>query len=280
MAYKIMLDAGHGGEDPGAVAGGRQEKDDNLRLVMAIGDILEKSGVDVLYTRTTDIYQTPFQKAQIANESGADFFISIHRNSSPVNNQYSGVETLVYDKSGIKLEMAENINAELAKIGFENLGVKARPGLVVLRRTRMPALLVEVGFINTEQDNILFDERFDDIAQAIADGILMTLDIRNTEYPGINVNPSGSSITPPADMESTDSPTNEMLYRVQVGLFRNKENADRLNYELLNAGYPSFILHDGQYYKVQVGAYAHLVNAVIMEQRLRKAGYPTFITTK
>lgn len=280
MAYKIMLDAGHGGEDPGAVAGGRQEKDDNLRLVMAIGDILEKSGVDVLYTRTTDIYQTPFQKAQIANESGADFFISIHRNSSPVNNQYSGVETLVYDKSGIKLEMAENINAELAKIGFENLGVKARPGLVVLRRTRMPALLVEVGFINTEQDNILFDERFDDIAQAIADGILMTLDIRNTEYPGINVNPSGSSITSPADMESTDSPTNEMLYRVQVGLFRNKENADRLNYELLNAGYPSFILHDGQYYKVQVGAYAHLVNAVIMEQRLRKAGYPTFITTK
>ena len=110
MTYKIMLDAGHGGEDPGAVYNGRQEKDDNLRLVMAVGNILEESGVDVLYTRTTDIYQTPFQKAQIANESGADFFISIHRNSSPVNNQYSGVETLVYDKSGIKLEMAENIN--------------------------------------------------------------------------------------------------------------------------------------------------------------------------
>lgn len=278
MTYKIMLDAGHGGEDPGAVYNGRQEKDDNLRLVMAIGNILEQSGVDVLYTRTTDIYQTPFQKAQIANESGADFFISIHRNSSPVNNQYSGVETLVYDKSGIKLEMAENINAQLAKVGFENLGVKARPGLVVLRRTRMPALLVEVGFLNTDKDNMLFDERFDEIAQAIADGILMTLDIRNTEYPGTNANPSGS--TPPADMGSTDSPENEMLYRVQVGLFRNKENADRLNYELLNAGYPSFILHDGEFYKVQVGAYAHLVNAVIMEQRLRKAGYPTFITTK
>ena len=109
MAYKVIIDAGHGGEtDPGAVYQGRQEKDDNLRLALAVGEILSQNGVDVEYTRTTDVYQTPFEKAQIANASGADFFISFHRNSSPIPNQYSGVETLVYDKSGEKLDMAEN----------------------------------------------------------------------------------------------------------------------------------------------------------------------------
>ena len=109
MAYKIMIDAGHGGSDPGAVYNGRQEKDDSLRLALAVGDILSRNGVDVEYTRTGDVYQTPFEKAQIANEADADFFISFHRNSSPSPNQYRGVEALIYDKSGIKLEMAENI---------------------------------------------------------------------------------------------------------------------------------------------------------------------------
>ena len=81
MAYSIMLDAGHGGtKDPGAVYKGRQEKDDNLKLTLAVGKILEENGVDVVYTRTTDIYQTPFEKAKAANEAGADFFISFHRN--------------------------------------------------------------------------------------------------------------------------------------------------------------------------------------------------------
>ena len=158
MPYTIMLDAGHGGDDPGAVYQNRQEKNDNLQLTLELGKVLKENGVNVLYTRTTDIYQTPFEKAQIANRSGADYFISIHRNSSPTPNQYNGVETLIYDKSGLKLEMAENINAALEEIGFENLGVKARPGLVVLRRTQMPALLVEAGFINSDTDNALFDD--------------------------------------------------------------------------------------------------------------------------
>ena len=110
-----------------------------------------------------------------ANAAGADFFISIHRNSSPEANTYSGVESLVYNKSGIKLEMAENINEQLEAVGFVNLGVKERPGLVVLRRTRMPAVLVEVGFINSDTDNMLFDNNFNDIALGIAEGILDTL---------------------------------------------------------------------------------------------------------
>lgn len=177
MPYKIMLDAGHGGNDPGAVYGGRQEKDDNLRLAMAVGNILSQNGIDVVYTRTDDVYQSPIEKARLANASGADYFISFHRNSSPEPNQYSGVETLVYNQSGRKLTMAQNINRALENIGFKNLGVKSRPGLVVLRRTRMPALLIETGFINTPEDNERFDENFNEIARAIADAILTTLDV-------------------------------------------------------------------------------------------------------
>ena len=177
MPYTIVIDAGHGGSDPGAVYEGRREKDDNLSLAIAVGELLSRQGVSVIYTRTTDVYQTPFEKAQMANQADADFFISFHRNSSEEPNQYTGVETLVYDNSGIKQTMAENINGALSELGFRNLGVKARPGLVVLRRTKMPALLIETGFLNNEQDNTLYDEKLEEIARAIADAVLGTLDL-------------------------------------------------------------------------------------------------------
>lgn len=257
MAYNIVIDAGHGGSDPGAVNKGRQEKDDDLRLAMAVGDILSQNGVNVTYTRTADVYQTPFEKAQIANDADADFFISFHRNSSPRDNQYSGVETLVYDKSGEKLNMAENINGALGEIGFRNLGVQARPGLVVLRRTKMPALLIETGFINTDKDNELFDAQFEEMAQAIAYAILGTLNENQT---------------------NAESSEEEPLYRVQVGSFRQREYADQLLYELQDQGFPAFILNQNGYYRVQVGAFKQLSNAVKMEQALRQAGYSTWIT--
>ena len=257
MAYNIVIDAGHGGSDPGAVNKGRQEKDDDLRLAMAVGDILSQNGVNVTYTRTADVYQTPFEKAQIANDADADFFISFHRNSSPRDNQYSGVETLVYDKSGEKLNMAENINGALGEIGFRNLGVQARPGLVVLRRTKMPALLIETGFINTDKDNELFDAQFEEMAQAIAYAILGTLNENQT---------------------NAESSEEEPLYRVQVGSFRQREYADQLLYELQDQGFPAFILNQNGYYRVQVGAFKQLSNAVKMEQALRRTGYSTWIT--
>ena len=95
MPYSIMLDAGHGGRDPGAVYKERKEKDDTLRLTLAVGEILEAHGLDVQYTRTTDVYESPYQKAMEANNAGVDFFVSIHRNSFPSDNAVSGVESLV-----------------------------------------------------------------------------------------------------------------------------------------------------------------------------------------
>lgn len=251
MPYSIMLDAGHGGVEPGAVYNGRKEKDDTLRLVMSIGEILQNNGIDVSYTRTTDIYETPFEKAMEANRAGVDFFISIHRNSFPTDNQVSGVESLVYDLSGLKYEMAQEINEQLEAVGFVNLGVNARPNLIVLKRTQMPAVLVEVGFINSDTDNLLFDNNFEAIAQAIASGILDTLEA--------------------ADVIDDNE------YHVQVGLFRNWRNAQRLLDGLLNQGFPAEIDDDGPFLQVRVGEFDNLEDAAMMERRLKRAGYDTLI---
>lgn len=329
--YKIALDAGHGGSDPGAVYKGRQEKEDTLDLTLAVGDILKKNGIDVYYARTTDEYETPFKKATDANNSGADLFVSIHRNSSENPNQYSGVETLVYSDTGLKAEVARNINNQLEDAGFKNLGVDERKNLVVLKRTKMPAVLVEAGFINNDKDNYLFDEEFDSIAQAIADGILESIpsgrpgnttsnksnrtdnnnnsnnNSNNNNSSNSQMNNSGrtasapidstamvnsippdnevfsvpvssSNIMPQCPCDNNDYDTeNEALYRVQVGAYRNKDNADRMLNSLLMDGFPAFIIYEDGYYKVQVGAYRILLNAIKMEQRLRRFRYSTYI---
>lgn len=165
----------HGGANPGATYNGRQEKDDVLALTLAVGDILEANGVNVYYTRTNDVYESPYQKAMEGNAVGADYFVSIHRNSSPYPNQYTGVESLVYNRYGRAAQLAANINRRLEKVGFVDQGVNEGTNLVVLNSTQMPAVLLEVGFINTDADNRLYDERFDEIARAIADGILTTI---------------------------------------------------------------------------------------------------------
>jgi len=329
--YRIALDAGHGGSDPGAVYKDRREKDDTLDLTLAVGNILKKNGIDVYYTRTTDEYETPFKKATDANNSGANLFVSIHRNSSENPNQYSGVETLVYSDTGLKAEVARNINNQLEDAGFKNLGVDERKNLVVLKRTKMPAVLVEAGFINNDKDNYLFDEEFDSIAQAIADGILESIpsgrpgnttsnksnrtdnnnnsnnNSNNNNSSNSQMNNSGrtasapidstamvnsippdnevfsvpvssSNIMPQCPCDNNDYDTeNEALYRVQVGAYRNKDNADRMLNSLLMDGFPAFIIYEDGYYKVQVGAYRILLNAIKMEQRLRRFRYSTYI---
>lgn len=131
--------------------------------------------MDVYYTRTADFYESPYEKAQEGNRVAGDYFVSIHRNSSPYPNQYTGVESLVYNQFSEAARLAYNINLQLEQVGFVNQGIKERPNLVVLNSTQMPSVLVEVGFINNDADNLLFDEQFDNIAQAIAEGILVTL---------------------------------------------------------------------------------------------------------
>jgi N-acetylmuramoyl-L-alanine amidase len=165
------MDAGHGGRDNGASYQGRLEKEDNLAMTLAVGRLLQEKGFRVLYTRTEDIYESPSQKARSANEMGGDLFVSIHRNSGEIPGQYTGVETLVYSNQGLPRKVAENVNKNLEQVGYKNIGISERRGLVVLNSTQMPAVLIEVGFINAAVDNRLFDEKFQETAQAIADGI-------------------------------------------------------------------------------------------------------------
>lgn len=255
MAQKIMIDAGHGGANPGATYEGRLESDDALRLAMAVGDLLSEEGFDVVYTRTDDTTQSVFEKAALANESGADLFISIHRNAAVRDNLYNGVQALIYGPGGLREEVAENIVNELETVGFQNLGIDIRPDLVVLNRTQMPAVLVEAGFIDSDKDNQIFDSSFNEMAEAIADGIEQALK------------------RPPMP--------SRRRYSVQTGLFRNKVYADNLLLRLKRQGYPAILDIDPRngLYRVRVGDYDQLDQAVDMENRLKSRGYTTFLTT-
>lgn len=253
MATSIVIDAGHGGYDSGATYQDRREKDDVLRLALAVGQRLEQEGFQVFYTRTEDVYDSPYEKAQIANDTGADYFVSIHRNSSPNPNTYSGVETLVYQENQVVNDIAEAVNRQLGQVGFQDLGIKERPGLVVLRRTRMPAVLIEAGFLNTDADNELFDQKFDEIADAIARGIAE----------GIG--------------EAGQSGTNQ--YGVQVGLFSHESNALFLEEQLEELGFYAQIRREEPYYAVIAGAEPSLEDAVTLQNRLRQMGYDTLIVS-
>lgn len=248
---KVILDAGHGGTtDPGAVYQGRQEKNDNLRMALAVGQILNDHGVDVGYTRVQDVYQSPLQKAQMANNWDADYFVSFHRNAMPVPGTASGTESLIFSKGGEAERLAANINTELRQVGWNDLGSIERPGLIVLRKTEMPAVLVEVGFLDNEADNQRFDECFEHTAQAIAGGILTTLR-----------SPEGQ----------------QEYYQIQVGAYAEKDLAQGLLSQLQAAGYPAFLVYQDGLYKVRVGAYLNLDNAAWMEKTLRTAGYSTLL---
>ena len=246
-----MIDAGHGGEDPGAVFEGRREKDDALRLALAVGEILEDNGVDVMYTRVTDVYDTPQEKAEIANRSEADYLVSIHRNAMPVPGTASGIMSLVYENGGTVGRLGANINRELAQTGFADLGMVERPGLIILRRSGMPAVLVEAGFIDNPEDNALFDRQFQEMAEAIAGGILETIREENEIRPE--------------------------YYQVQVGAYRERAMAEEIARELSEQGYPAFYVSQDGYYKVRVGAFLNLDNAARMEMRLRQEGWPVMM---
>ncbi len=251
MAATIILDAGHGGYDNGASYQGRKEKDDTLRVALAVGQELEDEGYNVLYTRTTDRYDSPIEKARIANRSGADYFISFHRNSGTNPNTYNGTQALVYAADTEAERIGEAINQELVDFGFKDLGVVERPGLVVLRRTQMPAVLMELGFINNDMDNQKFDEEFDKMVDAIVDGVERAI---------------------PLD-------TAPRRYGVQVGLFRHEPNAQYLSEQLENQGYFVTVREDDPYYAVIVGREPTLEDAKALQDQLRQDGYDTLVVT-
>jgi N-acetylmuramoyl-L-alanine amidase len=182
----ICLDAGHGGDDPGAVNGDRQEKDDNLAVVLAVRDALDAAGHDnleVILTREDDTALTLEERVAFANDNDATLFISVHRNSGGGQ----GVETWI-SAAGLKPEtmLATYIQKNLVDVGVaKDRGVKKgtagnpKSSYYVVGNTLMPACLVELGFIDDDAaDNTLLDEHFTEYAQAIANGILKMVKLK------------------------------------------------------------------------------------------------------
>lgn len=173
----VCIDPGHGGKDNGAHSGGRLEKDDNLRLALAVRDACEEKGIAVMLTREDDTYLTLQERCDAANAAGADLFVSLHRNSTK-NGDPKGVEIWTASKGGGK-QMAQAILDRLAAVGIsENRGVWQgtsdngdRADYYVNKHTKMPACLVEMGFITNETDNELLDAHLEEYAEAIAGGI-------------------------------------------------------------------------------------------------------------
>lgn len=217
-----------------------------------MGQKLKDAGYNVLYTRTTDRYDSPLEKAQIANRSGADYFISFHRNSGAVPNTYNGTQALIYEAGTEAERLGRAINDELVELGFNDLGVEERPELVVLRRTQMPAVLMELGFINNDRDNRIFDEQFDEMVNAIVDGVEDAIPLNNS---------SGRN----------------RRFGVQVGLFRHESNAAYLREQLESQGYVASIIRDDPYYAVVVGREPTLEDAADLQTQLRREGYDTLV---
>lgn len=312
MATKIILDPGHGGYDSGASYEGRREKDDVLNLAFDVAANLRRLGYEVEFTRTDDVYDSPTEKARIGNASGADYFISLHRNSSPTPNQFDGVQTLLYSDTGVKADMARNINNRLEDVGFRNINVDERKDLAVLRRTRMPALLLEVGFINSDKDNMLFDQNKAQIAEAIALGIDETLrgqtvtalnntSFRNDYYgyqtampvfangnANVDEQPNGSGQNninddSMGDMESDNNMEDnmeespEMVFQILVSIYRNLGMASYKMNQLINSGFEATANEVDGLYQVRVGAFDNIEDALKVQEELRKRGYDTLI---
>ena len=168
---KIFLDPGHGGKDPGAVAAGYREKDIALNIAHMVGMILEEAGAEVRMSRERDVFVCLADRAMMANEWGADLFLSIHCNSA-ASSAATGTESLVYAENGRANDLAGQIADRIGQdLHLTNRGVKVRPELAVLNSTHMDAVLVETAFISNAQDRNKLLIQPEDFAAAIAGAI-------------------------------------------------------------------------------------------------------------
>lgn len=174
---RVCLDAGHGGSDPGTsdTNGQRLEKDDTLALALAVYKRLQELRVDVFLTRSDDSYPTLDERCAMANDDGATLFVSLHRNSGGG----AGVEVWISANPAPESEYFGKIVLEaLDNCGIQrNRGVRrGTPGnasgdFILNSQTNMPSCVIEMGFMDNETDNELFDEHLEDYADVIADSI-------------------------------------------------------------------------------------------------------------
>ncbi len=187
MATKIYIDQGHNPENPnaGAVGNGLREQDITYRVGIALADLLRGNPeFEVRLSRPTPTTSlgtsnTTSLRARVndANAWGADYFISIHTNASE-NPSANGTEAFAYSRPSGAFSLGEDIIEGITDVtGLRDRGMKVRPGLYVLRKTAMPAVLVELGFITNPGDAALMNENPGLFARGIYNGILEFLNL-------------------------------------------------------------------------------------------------------
>jgi N-acetylmuramoyl-L-alanine amidase len=170
----VVLDAGHGGSDTGTLGDGLVEKELNLDVTLRVAALLREAGVRVSLTRETDEYVSLADRAEFANALGADIFVSIHTNASNTVETVYGVETY-YVPGGVEARiLAKELHeAVLAATDADDNKVRTAR-FYVLRKTDMPAALVEMGYVTNskELEKMKTDEYRTKLAQGIATGVL------------------------------------------------------------------------------------------------------------
>lgn len=234
MAKKIYIDAGHGGSNPGATYNGRKESEDVFKLATSVSELLKEQGFETKLSRVANSDPDLNDRAKEANNWGADYFISIHRNAfSP--NKAKGAEVWVYSKvatNGETYSMAANILKHLCSVtGFDNRGVKLGAAgnytdYAVNRETKMSSCLLEVGFVDNDSDNKIFDDKFIDMAKSIAIAICENC---------------GVEFKAKTEQNSVET-TSGVIYRVQVGAFSKRENAEAYAAKIKAAGFDAIIV--------------------------------------
>ncbi len=155
----IVLDPGHGGSDPGAVAptSRLEEKAGTLDIALKLKALLEKAGAKVLMTRSTDEYVTLSGRTDLANKAQADLFLSIHHNSH-TKLDANGIEVL-YSSGEERQRLASALQQELvSSLGLRNRGTVARPEIYVTRESKMISALAEIGFISNKTEEALIKD--------------------------------------------------------------------------------------------------------------------------
>ena len=149
--YKVFIDAGHGGTDPGALGYGYRESDLNLQVAKKVESKLKSKGIDVKMSRSSDIFYSLSERAEMANDYGADAFVSIHQNSAEAKSA-NGIETYYNRKKEEDRPLSNDIQKQvISQTGANNRGVK-NAEFTVLVKSEMISALVECGFITNESE--------------------------------------------------------------------------------------------------------------------------------
>ena len=171
--YKVFIDPGHGGDDSGAPGLGSKNEDDlNLEVAMKVKKKLEAKNIDVKMSRESDEFIKLGERANMANQYGADVFVSIHQNSADAESAH-GIETYYHPNKGMYEPLAKDIQDNaINQTGARNRGVKSS-NLAVLRESNMPSSLFESGFVsNLQEYNKLINPSYQDkLATGIVEGI-------------------------------------------------------------------------------------------------------------